>query len=157
MTSKKHTYMTKEEVKLPLSSYSWRVKESTKETSKSSGNPMLKLVCELVDEPPMLIDGDEVDVNGLEAVKYVSPLNEKGLRTINDFRESCGFEDKITAADIPNIEAAHFTGRIFTALGSTKETDMEDRESKAPVINKLTGKPIRQSRLEIGRILTRNS
>jgi hypothetical protein len=146
--------VTKEEVKIPRNGYFWRVQKAEKAISKDKGNPMLKLTCELVKEPPMLIDGEQVDVNGLVATKYLSPLTNK--RTVNEFRESCEMPP-IEEADLPNIEAGHYEGRIFHAIGSTNEEDQIDRDTKQPVINKLTGKPVRSSRLEIGRILTKNS
>lgn len=157
--------MTKEEVKIPLASYTFRVKECTKEISKSSGNAMLKVLSELVDEPLMLVDEEQVDVNGLEPKpKYVAPLGEKDsqgnitytpkcLKVINEFRKSCSME-LITLADLSSLEPAHFVGRKFVALASSKSEPMVDRETKKEVINKLTGKPILSTSFEIGRVLT---
>lgn len=154
----------KKDVKMGLASYTFRVKECTKEVSKSSGNQMLKVISELVDEPPVIIDGESVDVNGLEPKpKYISPLLEKDgngfvptkkcKTAVNEFRRSCGM-DEVDLNDLANIEPAHFVGRKFTALANTKTDVMKDRETGREVINKLTGKPILTSSFEIGRILT---
>jgi hypothetical protein len=146
----------KEDIKIPLGSYAFKIKECKKDTSKSSGNPMLVVKAEVVNEGPMIVDGETVDINGLEGTKYIS-LTEKSIKTLNDFRESCGLEGKVGPADLSNVEPGHFEGRTFTALANTKEEDMVDRDTKQPVINKLTGKPIKSSRFEIGRILTANN
>lgn len=156
--------MDKNQVKFPFNTYILRVKECTKEISKGSGNAMLKVIAEVVDEPPMRVDGEEVDVNGYEPkAKYVSPIVEKlstgemeitdkCLKAINDFHASLGI-DNITKADIPNIEPAHYVGRKFQALMETRMEAMVDRETKKELTNKITGQPITSPVTEIGRLV----
>lgn len=148
------TETRKEEVHIPRNGYFWRIRKAEKALSREKNNPMLKLEVELCKEPPMIIDGESVDVNGLVATKYISPLTN--IRTVNEFRESCEMEP-ITEADLANIEAGHYEGRVFHAIGQTVVEDQIDRETKQPVINKLTGKPVKSSKLEVGRVLTKNS
>lgn len=165
--------MDKSEVKLPLASYTFKIKECSKEVSKASGNQMLKLSLELVDEPLMEIDGEQVDVNGLEPKpKYISPTAEnvsgdpqkpvheftqKCLKTVNEFRKALIPPlDPITKDDLANIDTTHFLGRKLVMLASSKTEPMVDQVTKREVVNKLTGKVIMNTNFECGRILTAN-
>lgn len=155
----------KTEVKIPFDTYWFRIKEATWEISKKNGNKMFKLITELVETPPLNVDGEEVDVNGLEPKPtYIAPVMEshpggthlvttKCLNNVNNFRQNLRPPlDRITAEDVVNIEPAHFVGRKFVATASTKQGTLKNPETGQDVINKLDGKPIQTFTFEVGRI-----
>lgn len=150
----------------PLATYNFRIKECTLEVSKTSGNPMLKVITEICDEPKHRnSDGEEVDINGFEPKpKYISPVAEKdqsgnyvvtkkSLKMLNDFRRACGME-AATEAEAKEIQASHFVQRKFEGLGTPKKGD-EMKDAAGAVVRTKAGTPMfHPDAFEISRLIT---
>lgn len=114
-----------------------RVREATNETSKNSKAPQHKLILEVINSAPFEVNGEPIDINGLEFYSY-STLTEKALPFANKVRAAFGFSE-LKADDIARADAREFIGQTCYAIVESSEEDRINELTKEPVKDPYTG------------------
>lgn len=140
-------------VVVPMNVYKLRVQDCKFGESKSSKKPMYTLECELVDNPPIVIDGKPVDVNGLTTFKYAS-LTPEAFGNLGQLHKSMGLPTNLTFTEVaanpnPNL----YIGRTFRALCGSKAKPVINEVTGTPVLHPDTQQPIINYSLEIKQVI----
>lgn len=114
-----------------------RVREASNETSKASKAPQHKLILEVIEAAPVEVNGESIDINGLEFYSY-STLTEKALTFANRVRAAFGFSD-LTKDDFSRADAREFIGQTCYAIVESTEEDRVNEATKEPVKDPYTG------------------
>lgn len=138
-------------IRLKKQVYKFRISECAEQTSQKEGNRMLVSTCEIVENPPVMVDGQEVDVNGIEITNYTT-LTPKALFFVNQFQKALGLPE-LTDEDLPNVQASNYIDLKFYAIAEGKEVPVLDEEKK-PIINPYTGKAATQTQRRIIQFMT---
>lgn len=139
---------------IPKSTYTWKVVETEYvEKSKSSGNPMFHLTCEITKHPgfpDQRNPGQIVDPNGSKSDFYLS-LTEKAVGNIKKFFKACGLPLEMNLEQLKaNPNPAFFLGKEFLAIGYSKADVQIDELTKQPIKHPITGQEIVYYQLKIG-------
>jgi hypothetical protein len=124
-------------VKIPRKCYKFRVLPDTRfGLSKSSGNPMITLVAEVI-EPDVVEDkasGTSIKVGGKHAVDYLV-LTDKGAKKVKAACGALGVE--LPDDESPDVES--WFGLTFDAYAGTTAEDRMDETTGEPAVNPNTG------------------
>ena len=118
-----------------------RCREAKKQKAKSSGNPQHVLTLEVINTAPFEVDGESIDINGLEFNSY-STLTEKALEFVNRTRRAFGFSD-LTAADLESADEKEYVGQVCWAFVESTEEDRINELTKEVVKDPYTGEPMK--------------
>jgi hypothetical protein len=120
-------------VKIPKKVYKFRVLPDTRfSMSKTSGNPMVTLVSEVI-EPEVVIDkasGTSVKVGGKRCIDYLV-LTDKGAAKVRAACSAIGVE----TPDDENPDVESWFGLTFDAYAGTTAEDTIDETTGEPVVN----------------------
>ena len=115
----------------------FRCREATNEVSKASNTRQHKLVLEVINAEPFEVDGNPIDINGLEFYNW-STLTVKALPFANRVRAAFGFND-LKEEDISSADAREFIGQTAYAFVESSEEDRINEITKQPVKDPYTG------------------
>lgn len=118
-----------------------RCRDAKKQKSKSSGNNQHVLTLEVINTAPFEVDGEPVDINGLEFTAY-STLTEKALEFVNRIRRAFGFAD-LTKDTLDNADEKEYIGQVCYAFVETIEEDRINELTKEVVKDPYTGAPMK--------------
>lgn len=135
-----------QQVYIPKSTYRHKVVDvEYVEKSKSSGNPMFVLTCEITDHagfPNPRNPQQIVDPNGTTGTVYLS-LTEKAAQNLKRFFKACGLPTDISLEDLTKSPNPEFLrGRQFLAIGTSKPTPQIDELTKQPIKHPVTGQDV---------------
>src|SRR5882724_6573012 len=119
--------------RLPKDIYICRIKDCKFGNSKA-GNPMFTMEIELIDNPPIAINGKPEDINGQSTFKYFS-LNDKAFAQLGKLHKSAGLPLTLTLNEVLNNPNPDFyKGVKFKALWFS-EPNPQTREDGTPIID----------------------
>lgn len=118
----------------------FRVIEAKKQQSKQN-NPQHVLTLEVINSAPFDVDGENIDINGLEFMSF-STLTSKALEFANRVRRAFGFND-LTEQDIDSADPKEYIGQVCWAIVESTEEDRINELTKEPVIDPYTGRPMK--------------
>lgn len=119
----------------------FRVREATNEKSKATQSPQHKLILEVIEADPFEVNGESIDINGLDFYSY-STLTAKALPFANRVRAAFGFND-LTESDIGQADAREFIGQTCFAIVESAEEDRINELTKEPVKDPYTGQTMK--------------
>lgn len=124
-----------------------RVVEAKAQKSKSSNNPQHVLTLEVINSAPFEVDGESIDINGLEFTSY-STLTTKALEFVNRVRRAFGFDD-LTESTMNSADCREYVGQICWAFVESSEEDRINELTKEIVKDPYTGQPMKTYRRNI--------
>lgn len=144
MILKKSDVVQSGNVQITRNRYSLRVKEAVFGPSKSSGNPMLTLNCEIYSPAVIDTEAGKFSIDGVRVTHYLT-LTEKAIGRYIDFCNRVGIEvpDEI---DTENVDATPFNGLCFDAIldSTPRELRQKPRDGQKvgdPIVDD-NGQPI---------------
>lgn len=126
------------EIRLTGEAYKLRCIECERSQSKA-GNPMLVQTFEIIENKPIIQEGEEVDINGVKIFNFTSLIDSMHVN-VNYQRVALGLV-KVTKAELDNINPLDYIGSVGWAYCDSKAEEMKNSVTKQPVINPLTGLP----------------
>jgi len=124
-----------------------RVTEAKNQKSKTNNNPQHVLTLEVINCAPFEVDGEPIDINGLEFTSY-STLVEKALEFANRVRRAFGFSD-LTPSTIDSADCREYVGQVCWAFVESSEEDRINELTKEVVKDPYTGQAMKTYRRNI--------
>ena len=138
-------------VQLPYNRYTLRIKDANYGLSKSSGNPMFTLDCEIVSPQTVeLADGKVGAIDGIRITHYLS-ITEKSMANYLETCKRLGVPDQLPDGDFDaaslQLDKTPFVGVQFDAICSSQERELRQRPKPGqrvgdPIVDS-EGKPIK--------------
>ena len=116
---------------VPKNRYKVKVLKAEFKISAQKKTPFFNFECELADNPPSFVQGQQVDVNGQKGYFSVF-LTAKSIGRLGAFHESCGLPLDINLAQIlSNPSAGLYEGKTFHAICYSEPTIEKDHMGNA--------------------------
>ncbi len=133
--------------RVPRDKYRLRIMEAEFKQAKTKTN-FYEFKCELINNPPIIVDGETIDVNGISGTKrfYLTP---KTLSRFGALHKQIGLPLTLTLAQIiaaPNPTV--YVGSVFNAICQTTDSP-QLKEDGTPLLDS-EGNQIVYSKFEIG-------
>tara|TARA_R110000868_G_scaffold3147_1_gene20904 strand:+ start:7857 stop:8342 length:486 start_codon:yes stop_codon:yes gene_type:complete len=123
-------------VQITRNRYSLRVKEAVAGKSKSSGNDMITLNCEIYAPAVLETDAGKFSIDGVRLTHYLT-LSEAALPRFLDFCKRVNIPVP-AELDTENVDVTPFQGLKFDAILDSKERELRQR----PAPGQKVGDPI---------------
>lgn len=124
-----------------------RVSDAKAQKSKTSNSPQHVLTLEVINTAPFEVDGESIDINGLEFTSY-STLTVKALEFVNRTRRAFGFDD-LTQSTLDSADCREYIGQVCWAFVESSEEDRINELTKEVVKDPYTGQPMKTYRRNI--------
>lgn len=112
-------------VQITRNRYSLRVKEAIAGKSKSSGNDMITLNCEIYAPAVLETDNGKFSIDGVRLTHYLT-LSEGGIPRYLDFCKRCNIAVP-AELDTENMDVTPFQGLKFDAILDSTERELKQR------------------------------
>lgn len=138
--------------KIPRDRYTLKIRQAEIKVGQTGDkNKYIECGCELTDNPPVIIDGEEVDINGVTGVKRFF-LTEKSLNRLGKLHKQLGLPLNFTLNQLlesPNTSM--YVGGKFNAIVMTT-LEAQKKENGAPLLDS-DGNQIIYRRIDIGDVV----
>lgn len=132
---------------IPFNAYRFRCVKCEKGKSREKGTPMLIQTFEFAGNKPININGNEIDINGLQ-IQAWAVYTEKALGVFNAQRKALGLIP-LKVSELDSFDEKQYLGAEGAATAKTTSKEQKNDVTGETIINPNTGKPMMSYRREI--------
>lgn len=126
--------------RIPLDKYKVSVLEAKKGKTEK-GDPKIVLDLEFKGNPPINVEGNEVDINGVKLTKH-SVCTEKALKYFNKERRALGLPVINSVAEFDNLDVLDYKRMEGWAICSAKSVEKKNDVTGEVIMNPYTNEPM---------------